>query len=113
MTSSSGERVALLVTGPNASGKTTTLTRAVEPYRWDTRVCVVYDDKTDRKIWKGDIDVIEDALTRYWRSAATVLIFEGVRMLPAFGRVCAREQSRTPQLFITHCSAETLCANIR
>lgn len=85
-------RVGLLVTGPNASGKTTATRQALEPWERDTRLTTVYADNSNRSMFKGTMDEMVARLAEVWGSAADLVVVEGTsRIGQALSR--AREGS--------------------
>lgn len=87
---------AILVSGPNASGKTTSTQRALAPWVGDPRLVAVYADNSDRKAFKGTQTEMEDRLLALWEQDAEVLVVEGTnRIAMAFARVTKRSDTRT------------------
>lgn len=81
---------AILLTGSNAAGKTTTVERALEPWKGelDTLIMSVRADNDGR--FKGQAPDQEEALRQVWFSDIPVVVFEGTRINTPLMRVAKR-----------------------
>lgn len=81
----------MLVTGPNASGKTTATQRALKMWENDARLKTVYADNSDRSAFKGTMNDMVELLLGIWESDATLVVVEGTnRIATVLGRVIER-----------------------
>lgn len=69
----------LLVTGPNASGKTTTVKTALEPWEGDTRIIRVYADNDG--YWKVGPEEMKQKLTLAHQDGAPIILVEGTNRI--------------------------------
>lgn len=86
-------RVGIMLSGPNASGKTTILTKVSEMWKgriWDdpNKLKVFYADNND--LFKGSAESQEAALTKEWLDETPVIIFEGTRINTPLLRVAKK-----------------------
>lgn len=104
----------ILVTGPNASGKTTALQQAHAGYEHDPRLTVVYADNSDRSTFKGDALVMAQRMRDIWETEAEIVIVEGTRMPTIVERVVkAFPGHREIQAFVTLTQPETMEKQLR
>lgn len=103
-------RYGFLVTGPNASGKTTTVQAALEPWRGDRRLAVAYADNADRSTFKGDGATMLAALRDLWLSNATVVVVEGTnRVAGKLAEVIAEDTpARSCEALVTEMTGDTM-----
>lgn len=103
-------RYGFLVTGPNASGKTTTVQSALEPWREDRRLAVAHADNADRSTFKGDGPTMLAALRDLWLSNATVVVVEGTnRIAGKLAEVLAEDRdTRTCEALVTEMTGATM-----
>lgn len=102
-----GDRIGILVTGPNASGKTTATLAALAPWAEDTRLKTVYADNSDRSAFKGDMAAMVDRMAAIWFSETPVVLVEGTnRIALVLSRAIARDPSaRVVSMAITRTTA--------
>jgi hypothetical protein len=107
-------KIGCLVTGPNASAKTTSLLTATEDYVGDPRLRVLYADNSNRKEFKCEAEEAANRIEAIWRSDVPVVIAEGTRMPTVLHRVVARNpDERQVMAFVTLTTAEVMEANVR
>lgn len=105
------DRVGVLVTGPNASGKTTAVRSALAGYARDGRVRVILADNSDRS---KDVLQAEDMLAEIWCGPAQLVLVEGTRVPTVLERVVAAHPSvRALKAFVTVTSPEIMEAHLR
>lgn len=106
--------IGILVTGPNASGKTTALQQAVAAYARDPRLVTIYADNSDRRTFKGDALEMSARLEDIWISPALAVIVEGTRMPTVLERVVMKHPARR-ELYgvVTVSQPEVMEAQIR
>lgn len=76
--------IAVLVTGPNASGKTTAVQKALEEWTLDSRVAAVHADNRDRGLFADNFDALPSVIA----SPSQVVVLEGTsRIANAVGRI--------------------------
>jgi hypothetical protein len=81
----------MLVTGPNASGKTTATQKALQFWVGDQRMRTVYADNSDRSAFKGTMNDMVELLLGIWESDAHLVVVEGTnRIATVLGRVIER-----------------------
>lgn len=68
----------ILLTGSNAAGKTTAVSKALEPWSADPRVLSLRADNDSR--FKGDAQDQRRVLTELWFSDTSILMIEGTRI---------------------------------
>jgi ribose 1,5-bisphosphokinase PhnN len=64
----------VIVTGPNGSGKTTAVDRAVAPWRFDRRITVVHGDHQPE--FHGEVGQVRASVASQIESGADVVVFE-------------------------------------
>lgn len=84
------QKVCLLVTGPNCSGKTTTVNRVEKAFP-GADIHLIYADTRDK--FKCPISEMEEKLTDIWLSHSQVVIAEGTRINTPLMRVAARNRA--------------------
>src|SRR5262245_26840587 len=72
-----GRKLGILVTGPNAASKTTTVDRAMVPFVGDPRVVMLHPDCRDSSTYKTDPETAQARYRDVWCGPAQVLVIEG------------------------------------
>lgn len=109
------QRVGILVTGPNCSGKSTTVLTALEPWGADPRIVSILADNRDSRLFKDAPAVVEERLREVWLGSAAVVVVEGTdRPARALSRVYASATKIRPLVvLVTEQRPETMAAHIQ
>lgn len=108
--------IGILVTGPNASGKTTATMSALAPWVRDPRLATVYADNSDRAAFKGTMNDMVDRMETIWRSSAELVVVEGTnRIATVLGYLFRRlpDNPRVTSCHVTLMAPEFMEASIR
>jgi hypothetical protein len=104
-------RIAILVTGPNSSGKTTAADRAYEPWKDDDRVLLIRADNDWNKYTAPEM---EQRLTQEWCGPGVVLIIEGTnRIANTVAKVWKADTGRVLHVHITRLKPDVMKATLQ
>lgn len=108
-------RYGFLVTGPNASGKTSAVTDALKEWVGDRRVAAAYADNSNRGTFKGDGPTMVASVRRIWADRAPVVVIEGTnRIALKLAQVIQAEpELRTCEALMTLAEPEVMQQMIR
>jgi len=103
--------IAILVTGPNGSGKTTAVQRAMVGFN----VPVLYADSRDKKeFFGGTMERSVELISALWTSKQPCLIFEGTdRVARIVVKLCADQRVRRLHIFATRMTPFVMLANLK
>jgi len=103
--------IGILVMGPNASGKTTAVTKAVEPWA-NASVLTVHGDKAPFN--KDQAGESAEAFRAAWRSEYRVVVFEGIdRTARAVAKLQDDASRRLVSVVVTSQRPEVMRAHLR
>lgn len=104
--------LALLITGPNCSGKSTAADLALRPWAADPRLVVAHGDADGT--YKGNPAAQQAAVQALWDSAAPVVVIEGTqRLATAVGLVAGRNRGRRFVALITTQAPDVMRAHLQ